>query len=176
MLPLVPLPYNPGENSDVSPTSKAPVGTSASSPEAQGDSDFSPIAYHTQQKMGPVIQAPLRQAAGPREKLVVVCVLFTSDLLNWKQSVGSYRDNPAAMHQLLETIMITANPNWEDMQALLNTFLTTENERRMILEKAQEETRQRYSWGEVVELLPVKKDPKWDTNTNRTILIINPIG
>ena len=93
--------------------------------------------------MGPVIQALLRQAARPQGELVSVHVLFSSDLLNWKQSVGSYRDNPAAMHQL-ETIIITPNPNWGDMQALLNTFLTAENERRMILEKAQEDTRQRY--------------------------------
>lgn len=138
MVPLASPPYNPGENSNVSPASKAsegtseappeawiseaPVGTSQgfpearasttsvrtleASPEAQGDSSFSPIAHHTQQKMRPVIQAPLIKAVGPQGKPVFVHVPFTtSDLLNWKQGIGFYRDNPAAMNQLLEKLL-----------------------------------------------------------------------
>ena len=62
----------------------------------------------------------------------------TSDSLNWKQSVGSYSDNVEGMHHLLETIMLTHNPNWGDIQAILNTFFMTE-ERQMVLEKAKED-------------------------------------
>lgn len=199
LVPLASPPYNPGENSNVSPASKAsegtseappeawiseaPVGTSQgfpearasttsvrtleASPEAQCDSSFSPIAHHTQQKTRPVIQAPLIKAVGPQGKPVFVHVPFTtSDLLNWKQGIGFYRDNPAAMNQLLETIMITHNPNWGDMQALLSIFFTAE-EKTMVLEKAQEEMRQRHPWGEAEELVLIKKDSKWDPNTSR---------
>lgn len=77
--------------------------------------------------MGPVIQDLLRQAVGPEGEPGFVHVLFTSsDLLNWKHSIGSYRDNSATVHQLLETIMIFHNPNWENMQIILSTFLTAE--------------------------------------------------
>jgi len=58
---------------------------------------------------------------------VFVHVPFTTlDLLNLKHPVGSYRENPDGLYQLLETIMLAHNPNWRDTQALLNTFLTEE--------------------------------------------------
>lgn len=38
----------------------------------------------------------------------------TTDLLNWKQSVGPYRDD-GAMHQVLQTMMMPHNSNWGDM-------------------------------------------------------------
>lgn len=54
-------------------------------------------------------------------------VLFTTcDLLNCKQSVGAYRENSEKVYQPLKTIMLTHNPNWGDIQALLDTFFTTE--------------------------------------------------
>lgn len=156
--------------SQASPEARASttsVRTSEASPKAQGDSNFSPIAHHTQQKTGPVIQALLIKAVGPQGKPVFVHVPFTtSDLLNWKQCIGFYRDNPAAVNQLLETIMITHNPKWGDMRALLSIFFTAE-EKTMVLEKAQEEMRQRHPRGEAEELVLIKKDSKWDPNTSR---------
>ncbi|XP_062437684.1 uncharacterized protein LOC134143574 [Rhea pennata] len=46
-------------------------------------------------------------------------------------SVGSYREIPERLHQLLETMMLTPNRNWGDVQTLLNTFLTGK-ERRLV--------------------------------------------
>ncbi|KFQ65261.1 hypothetical protein N335_07732, partial [Phaethon lepturus] len=96
---------------------------------------------------------------------VVVHVPFTtSDLLNWKQSIGTYRENPEGMHQLLETIMLTHNPNWGDMQALLNTFFTAD-EKKMVLEKAKEEGERRNRSEDSNQYLPLREDPKWNPNT-----------
>lgn len=75
------------------------------------------------------------------------------------------------MHQLLETIMISHNPNWGDMQVLLNTLLTVE-EKRMVVEKAQAEMKNLYLKEDVEELLPVKKDAKWDPSTSRSQRLI----
>uniref|UniRef100_A0A8B9EMI4 Core shell protein Gag P30 domain-containing protein n=1 Tax=Anser cygnoides TaxID=8845 RepID=A0A8B9EMI4_ANSCY len=159
------------ETSESSPEARpadVSAGTSKAPPEAQDDSNYSPTALRTRQRVGPgqVIQAPLRQAVGPGGESLLVHVPFTTlDLLNWKHSVGPYRENLTEMHQLLETVMISHNPNWADLQALLNTLLTVE-EKRMVVEKAQAETRNLHP-REDVELLPVKKDPKWDPNTDR---------
>ncbi|KAK4814605.1 hypothetical protein QYF61_023804 [Mycteria americana] len=47
----------------------------------------------------PIAGAPLRQAAGPEGTRVSVDVPFTAcDLLNCKQAVGSYRNNPEGMY------------------------------------------------------------------------------
>uniref|UniRef100_A0A8B9CZY4 Core shell protein Gag P30 domain-containing protein n=1 Tax=Anser brachyrhynchus TaxID=132585 RepID=A0A8B9CZY4_9AVES len=134
------------ETSESSPEARpadVSAGTSKAPPEAQDDSNYSPTALRTRQRVGPgqVIQAPLRQAVGPGGESLLVHVPFTTlDLLNWKHSVGPYRENLTEMHQLLETVMISHNPNWADLQALLNTLLTVE-EKRMVVEKAQAETR-----------------------------------
>ncbi|KAK4819206.1 hypothetical protein QYF61_026822 [Mycteria americana] len=75
----------------------------------------------------PVIQAPLRQATGVEGLPVFVHVPFTtSDLLNWKQSVGSYRENLDKIYQLGDAIICNHNPTWGDMQTLLSTLFTPE--------------------------------------------------
>uniref|UniRef100_A0A8C0BLZ0 Core shell protein Gag P30 domain-containing protein n=1 Tax=Buteo japonicus TaxID=224669 RepID=A0A8C0BLZ0_9AVES len=107
--------------------------------------------------------APLRQAIGMEGQPVLVHVPFTtSDLLNWKQLVGSYQENIEGMHQLLETIMLTHNPNWGDIQAMFNAFFMIE-ERRMVLEKAKEECERRNVVGSMDDYVP-KTEPDWDPN------------
>ncbi|KAK4817876.1 hypothetical protein QYF61_001687 [Mycteria americana] len=50
-------------------------------------------------RSGAIVRAPLRQAVGPEGTPVSVHVPFTaSDLLNCKQVVGSYRNNPEGMY------------------------------------------------------------------------------
>ena len=85
------------------PSYKNSAGQSIIDPNLQsGNENFSPISSRTRGHTQPVVQAPLRQAVGPEGLPVFVHVPFaTSDLLNWKQSVGSYRGNPEGVHQLL---------------------------------------------------------------------------
>lgn len=60
---------------------------------------------------------PLRQAVGIERQPVYVHVPFTTvNLLNWKGSVVSYQKNIEGMYQLLQTVVLTHNPNWGDMQ------------------------------------------------------------
>ncbi|KAF1456547.1 UNVERIFIED_CONTAM: hypothetical protein FQV15_0002432, partial [Eudyptes pachyrhynchus] len=140
----------------------------------EGNSKGSPISGRTRGKNKSnklVLQAPLRQAVGPTGELVYVHVLFTtSDLLNWKQCVGSYRSNPDGMYSMIKTIMMTHNPNWGDIQALLE-YLFTYEERRAVLEKAREGLNGKIEglhqkMGVVSspdDHLP-KEDPGWDPN------------
>ncbi|KYO24243.1 hypothetical protein Y1Q_0004285 [Alligator mississippiensis] len=127
-----------------------------------GSETFSPIADRLR-SVKPVIQAPLRQVAGPEGRPIFVHVPFsTADLINWKQSTGPYRQNPEAMVQLFTTIFLTHQPNWQDIQALLVALLTLE-EKRLVLEEACAVAQQRHPNGVVDELCP-KTNPCWDLN------------
>ncbi|KAK4830333.1 hypothetical protein QYF61_010097 [Mycteria americana] len=68
-------------------------GSVIGGPQSNSSSDngnTSPISKRTRGQK-PIVQAPLRQAVGPEGTPVHVHVPFTtSDLLNWKQAVGSY--------------------------------------------------------------------------------------
>ena len=61
----------------------------------------------------------------------------TSDLLHWKSSNPSYRDDPAKMTDLVLSVFAVHYPNLADTQAL-NSLLMG-NERRLVLDKANEE-------------------------------------
>lgn len=115
------------------------------------------VPYQTRgQAVLPAPEAPLRQGTS-----MSVCVPITiSELLNWRQSVGSYRENPEEVCRLLETIVLQRNPTWRDMQGVLNTFLTAEEKRR-VTDIAKEKGR----WGYPESYLPTQADPGWDLNT-----------
>ncbi|KAF1663854.1 hypothetical protein FQA23_0000023, partial [Aptenodytes patagonicus] len=140
----------------------------------EGNSKGSLISGRTRGKSKlskPVLQAPLREAVGPAGEPTYVHVLFTpSDLLNWKQSIGSYRSNPDGMYSMIKTVMMTHNPNWGDIQALLE-YLFTYEERQTELEKAREGLSGKIEGlNEKIggapnpdDFLP-KEDPGWDPN------------
>ncbi|KFV45992.1 hypothetical protein N328_12933, partial [Gavia stellata] len=97
---------------------------------------------------------------------VYVHVPFTtSDLLNWKQAVGSYRNNPEGTYSTIKTVTITHNPNWGDIQALLE-FLFIHEERRTVLEKAKEELFQQHGGIPNTDPFIPREDPGWDPNTD----------
>nr|XP_009676976.1 PREDICTED: uncharacterized protein LOC104146587 [Struthio camelus australis] len=154
LVPAAPPPYRDD--------TEQPPGASGS---PSGNENVSPVSSRTGGHAQRAVPAASRQAVGPGGRSVFVHVPFTtSDLLNLKQSVGSYRENPEKMHHLLETIMLTHNPNWGDVQTLFNTFFTLE-EKRMVVEKAREEGGKRNNRQDDSEtFLPTKKDPEWDPN------------
>lgn len=83
---------------------------------------------------------------------VFVKVPFSSsDLINWKKSAGSYRENPKKGYGIFQMIVLNHNPEWKDMQVLLNALLLPE-ERLLVVEKANKENR-RINARERTELL-----------------------
>ncbi|XP_034959469.1 uncharacterized protein LOC118079408 [Zootoca vivipara] len=65
-------------------------------------------------------------------------VPFTStDLLNWKMHNPSYSEKPQVLTGLVESIMATHQPTWQDLRQLLGTILSTE-ERRRVDQQAQQ--------------------------------------
>ena len=58
----------------------------------------------------------------------------TSDLYNWKTKTPSFSEKPQGLIDLLESILFTHNPTWDDCQQLLQVLFTTEECERILSE------------------------------------------
>ncbi|XP_036037746.1 uncharacterized protein LOC118580016 [Onychomys torridus] len=74
---------------------------------------------------------PLRE--GPNHQLQY-WPFSASDLYNWKQHNPPFSKDPVALTNLIESILVTHQPMWDDCQQLLQTLLTVEEKQRVFLE------------------------------------------
>ena len=58
----------------------------------------------------------------------------TSDLYNWKTQSARFSDNPKDLMALLDSVMFTHQPTWDDCQQLLRILFTTEERERIQVE------------------------------------------
>lgn len=57
-----------------------------------------------------------------------------SDLYNWKNNNPPFSKDPLQLISLLESVLVTHQPTWDDCQQLLQVLLTTEEKQRVLLE------------------------------------------
>ncbi|GAB0208484.1 hypothetical protein GRJ2_003314100 [Grus japonensis] len=115
----------------------------ASTPPVEREAEgFSPIAGRTRGRRGgdglTVLQAPLRQAVGNEGPVMVKVPFSITDLRAWKETAGTYRDDPERVAKVVETIIRTQNPDWEDLQVILDTLLE-DTEKKMVLNMARKQ-------------------------------------
>ena len=58
----------------------------------------------------------------------------TSDLYNWKTPTPSFSEKPQGLIDLLESILFTHSPTWDDCQQLLQVLFTAEECERILSE------------------------------------------
>ncbi|XP_077854288.1 uncharacterized protein LOC144340185 [Macaca mulatta] len=58
----------------------------------------------------------------------------TSDLYNWKTQSARFSDNPKDLMALLDSVMFTHQPTWDDCQQLLRILFTMEERERIQVE------------------------------------------
>ena len=46
-----------------------------------------------------------------------------TDLGSWKEVAGTYREDPERVPKVSETIIRTQDPDWNDLQVILDTLL-----------------------------------------------------
>ncbi|KAM4889042.1 uncharacterized protein RHO17_016444 [Thomomys bottae] len=68
----------------------------------------------------------------------------TSDLYNWKTQNARFSDNPKDLISLLDSVMFTHQPTWDDCQQLLRILFTTEE--RPPQDKWDHNTAEATSW------------------------------
>ncbi|XP_036032460.1 uncharacterized protein LOC118576248 [Onychomys torridus] len=107
---------------------------------------------------------PLRTVAGQFQ----YWPFSASDLYNWKTHNPSFSQDPQALTGLIESILLTHQPTWDDCQQLLQTLLTTEERQRVFLEARKnvpgEDDRPTQLPNEINEMFPLTR-PDWDFNT-----------
>ncbi|XP_053911764.1 uncharacterized protein LOC128850785 isoform X2 [Cuculus canorus] len=135
-----------------------------------------PVSHRTRQRDIQVRQqapsailAPLRQGVGAEGPVYVKVPFTPGDLMLWKQSAGTYRENPSKVARVVKMILKTQNPDWDDIQVLLDTLMDS-TEKEMVLrtarERVREDSRQGIVTGTVDQNFPTE-DPMWDYNTAR---------
>ena len=91
-----------------------------------------------------------------------------SDLYNWKTHNPPFSQDPQALTGLIESILLTHQPTWDDCQQLLRTLLTTEKVQRVLMEARKNVLRAdgqpTQLPNEIDEVFPLVR-PNWDFNT-----------
>ncbi|XP_062044662.1 uncharacterized protein LOC133776022 [Lepus europaeus] len=107
---------------------------------------------------------PLRSVAGQMQ----YWPFSASDLYNWKTHNPSFSQDPQALTGLIESILLTHQPTWDDCQQLLQTLLTTEEKQRVYLEARKNvpgaDGRPTLLPNEIEEAFPLTR-PDWDYTT-----------
>lgn len=91
-----------------------------------------------------------------------------SDLYNWKLHNPPFSQDPVALTNLIESILVTHQPTWDDCQQLLQALLTAEERQRVLLEARKqvpgEDGRPTQLPNVVDEAFPLTR-PNWDFAT-----------
>ncbi|KFP34763.1 hypothetical protein N324_02051, partial [Chlamydotis macqueenii] len=88
------------------------------------------------------------------------------DLMAWKQAAGVYREGPEKGGRVVETMIRAQDPDWNDLQVILDTLLDS-TEEQMVLKvgKAQAEaTGVGGVFSGTLEQISPSEDPQWDLN------------
>lgn len=92
----------------------------------------------------------------------------SSDLYNWKNNNPSFSEDPARLTALIESVLVTHQPTWDDCQQLLRTLLTGEEMQRVLLEARKavrgEDGRPTQLPNELNDAFPLER-PAWDFTT-----------
>ncbi|XP_044939082.1 LOW QUALITY PROTEIN: uncharacterized protein LOC123392916 [Mustela putorius furo] len=110
---------------------------------------------------------PLRQGGGPGNQLQY-WPFSASDFYNWKSHNPSFSQDPVALTTLIESILSTHQPTWDDCQQLLQTLLTTEERQKVFLEarkKVLGDDGRLTQLPNVIDATFPLTRPDWDFNT-----------
>ncbi|CAD7671646.1 unnamed protein product [Nyctereutes procyonoides] len=92
----------------------------------------------------------------------------TSDLYNWKTQNAKFSDNPRGLIGLLDTVLFTHQPTWDDCQQLLKVLFTTEERERIQVEAWKSvlgEDRQPTQNPDLINAAFPLSRPTWDYNS-----------
>ncbi|KAK4828091.1 LOW QUALITY PROTEIN: hypothetical protein QYF61_023151 [Mycteria americana] len=85
---------------------------------------------------------------------------------SWKETAGIYREDPERVAKVFETIIRTQDPDWNDLQVILDTLLDG-TEKKMVLKTAWKQVGGAHAngdlQGKIDQNFPAT-DPEWDPN------------
>ncbi|KFQ38683.1 hypothetical protein N332_06050, partial [Mesitornis unicolor] len=109
------------------------------------------------------------QGVGPNGPVCVKVPFFITDLMTWKEAAGVYTKDPEKVGRIMETILRIQDPDWNDIQVILDTLLD-EAEKGMVLRTAKTQAEVAHVaqaiQGTVDQNFP-SADTQWDPNMMR---------
>ncbi|CAD7682170.1 unnamed protein product [Nyctereutes procyonoides] len=129
----------------------------AAPPHNAGLANFTALPHHA---MGPP-----DETGGPP---MLYWLFSTSDLYNWKTQNAKFSDNPKDLIGLLDSVLFTHQPTWEDCQQLLQVLFTTEKRERIKVEARKSvlgEDRQPTQNPDLMNAAFPLSHPTWDYNS-----------
>ena len=102
------------------------------------------------------------------KELMLYWPFSTSDLYNWKTQNAKFSDNPRDLIGLLDTVLFTHQPTWDDCQQLLQVLFTTEERERIQVEARKSvlgEDRQPTQNPDLINAAFPLSRPAWDYNS-----------
>nr|CAE47613.1 p50 [Friend murine leukemia virus] len=171
------LTEDPPPYRDPGPSSSDGNGGSGEVAPTEGAPDSSPMVSRLRGRREPPVadsttsQAfPLRQGGNGQFQY---WPFSSSDLYNWKNNNPSFSEDPAKLTALIESVLLTHQPTWDDCQQLLGTLLTGEEKQRVLLEARKavrgEDGRPTQLPNDINDAFPLER-PDWDYNTQRAHL------
>uniref|UniRef100_A0A8B9SD64 Core shell protein Gag P30 domain-containing protein n=1 Tax=Apteryx owenii TaxID=8824 RepID=A0A8B9SD64_APTOW len=105
-------------------------------------------------------------AVGANGPVSVKVPFSVTNLRSWKELAGVYREDPDKVAKVLETVVRTQDPVWNDLQVIMDMSLSID-ERTIVLAKAKEEAERIHAQGgqqgTVNNHFPPMV-PRWDPN------------
>lgn len=144
------------------------VGSGEEAEAGPSISGFSPITGRTRSKVGPIIQAPLREAVGVGGPTRIKIPFSMSDLDTWREMVKGYRDDPEGVAKRFELIVKNQDPDWKDIDLMLDAL--TETEKQLIVKQARTHVQVQITAGVLqgpVEVHVPRDNPNWDPNNQQ---------
>ena len=89
----------------------------------------------------------------------------TSDLYNWRTQNAKFSENPKDLINLLDTVLFTHQPTWDDCQQLLQVLFTTEERERIQVEAQKSvlgDNRQPTQNSDLINAAFPLSPPNWD--------------
>ncbi|XP_015716576.1 natural cytotoxicity triggering receptor 3 ligand 1 [Coturnix japonica] len=150
---------------EVPPLEHPPLPPDPPVPPAPSAPPASPVASQTlRQQQQPLVIAPLREMVGPRGIILVRVPFSLPDLESWREICKNYRDDPLKVARHLQFIIRQHDPDWDDIQLLLDQL--TETEKQLVLKTAQTLTEDSLQGTneDIKDHFPLQ-NPRWDPNT-----------
>ncbi|KFQ80102.1 hypothetical protein N335_03746, partial [Phaethon lepturus] len=104
------------------------------------------------------------EALGNDGPILVKVPFSITDLRSWKETAGTYREDPERVARVIETIIRTQDPDWNDLQVILDT-LHDETDKRIVLTTARKQAEGAHANGDLqgtVDQNFPSVNPEWD--------------
>ena len=192
--PSSPEAPSPQASAPEAPSSPEAPSPQASAPEAFPSSETIPVSPKSPPQVendgGPAQRTRNRRAQDPQDVAVALPLrpygpmmddgnggempslqywpFSSSDLYNWKHNNPPFSEDPTKLINLLDSLMHSHQPTWDDCRQLLNTLFTHEERERIVTEArklvpgpAGQPTQDE----DLIEEYFPRRRPTWDPNT-----------